>query len=82
MPDDPQDSDDSGMDQTDDEEDSADTDPCPSCGQPVYEDAEVCPKCGQYISRDEYSSKKPLWIVVTAGVCVAVILIVWVLLRQ
>jgi len=80
MLDDPQDPDDSDIDRTDSDE-FADTEPCPSCGKPVYEDAERCPKCGQYISRDEIPSKRPLWIIVTTGVCVAVILIVWVLLR-
>jgi predicted nucleic acid-binding Zn ribbon protein len=62
--------------------DFADTEPCPSCGHPVYEDAEICPKCGQYISQEDSTSRKPLWIIVTAGLCVAVILIVWVLLRM
>jgi predicted nucleic acid-binding Zn ribbon protein len=78
MQDDPQDPDDSDID--DDGEDFATTEPCPSCGNPVYEDAEICPKCGQYISQED--STKPLWIIVTTGVCVAVILIVWVLLRM
>jgi predicted nucleic acid-binding Zn ribbon protein len=79
--DDPQDPDDSDID-PDDGEDFATTEPCPSCGEPVYEDAEICPKCGQYISQQNSTSRKPLWIVVTTGICVAIILIVWVLLRQ
>ena len=82
MQDDPQDPDDSDLDENADDEDSADTRPCPSCGNPVYADAEQCPKCGQYISRDDFPSKKPLWIILTAGVCVAVILIVWVLMSR
>jgi predicted nucleic acid-binding Zn ribbon protein len=81
MLDDPPDLDDSDMDQNDDDEDFADTGPCPSCGKPVYEDADVCPNCGHYITQDEFASRKPLWIILTAGICVAVILIVWVLLR-
>jgi len=82
MRDDPQDPDDSDLDENDDDEDSADTRPCPSCGHPVYADAEQCPKCGQYISRQDFNSKKPLWIILTAGVCIAAILIVWVLMSR
>jgi predicted nucleic acid-binding Zn ribbon protein len=62
-------------------DDFADTAPCPSCSAPVYEDAEICPKCGQYISHEDSALRKPLWIIVTAGLCIAVILVVWVLLR-
>ncbi len=80
MLEDPQDSDDSDID-NDDGEDFAITEPCPSCGHPIYEDAEICPKCGQYQSLEDSTSKKPLWIILTAGLCVAVILVVWVLLR-
>jgi predicted nucleic acid-binding Zn ribbon protein len=68
--------------ENDGDEDSVDTESCPSCGAPVYEDAEICPKCGQDISQEDSTSRKPLWIIVTTGVCVAVILIVWVLLRM
>ena len=82
MEDDPQDPEDFDIDEDDGDEDFADTEPCPSCGTFVYDDAEICPKCGQYISSHDFSSKKPLWIIVTAAVCVAAILIVWVLLRQ
>jgi predicted nucleic acid-binding Zn ribbon protein len=74
--------DDNDLDQDNVDDSPADTEPCPFCGKPVYEDAEVCPKCGQYISQEASSPKKPLWIILTVGVCVAVILIVWVLLRM
>jgi predicted nucleic acid-binding Zn ribbon protein len=80
MMDDPEEPDDFDIDH-DGDEDSATTEPCPSCGGSVYEDAEICPKCGQYISQQDSTSRKPLWIIVTTGVCVAVILVVWVLLR-
>jgi len=79
MQDDLDDPDDTDMNETDGDENSDDTNPCPSCGALVYEDAEQCPKCGHYISRDDLSSKKPLWIIITACICLALILIVWVL---
>jgi predicted nucleic acid-binding Zn ribbon protein len=63
-------------------EDFASSEPCPSCGKPIYEDTEICPRCGHYISQEDSTSRKPLWIILTAGVCIAVILIVWVLLRM
>jgi predicted nucleic acid-binding Zn ribbon protein len=78
VPDDPQDPDNSDMDQ-DEGDEFAETEQCPLCGEPVYEQAEVCPNCGQYISEEDSSPRKPLWIVMSVGICVAVILIVWVL---
>ena len=78
MPDDSHDPDTSDMDQ-DEGDEFAETEQCPLCGEPVYEQAEVCPNCGQYISEEDSSPRKPLWIVMSVGICVAVILIVWVL---
>lgn len=47
-----------------------DTDPCPHCGQEVYEDAERCPHCGNYITdEDAPPSRKPWWIVLCALLC-------------
>jgi uncharacterized protein (DUF983 family) len=59
------------------DDDDDETQACPECGERVYEDAERCPHCGNYIS-PESSSRKPLWIVVTAIVCVLLIWFVWV----
>lgn len=45
------------------EEDSANwTEPCPNCGEMVYEDSPRCPACGDYIvHRRGPFSGKPLW---------------------
>ncbi len=61
----------------DDEDDFGDdeggeTVPCPYCGADVYEDAERCPSCGKYISREDAPSRVPLWIKLTALVCIVV----------
>ena len=54
----------------DDEDDE--TVPCPYCGAAVYEDAERCPRCENYISREDAPSRLPLWVKLTALVCLAV----------
>jgi len=69
------------MDQ-DEGDEFAEIEQCPLCGEPVYEQAEVCPNCGQYISEEYPSPRKRLRIVISVGICVAVILIVWVLKSQ
>ncbi len=60
----------------DDEDDFADdaseTVPCPYCGADVYEEAERCPACGKYISREDAPSGVPLWMKLTALICIAV----------
>ncbi len=51
-----------------------DTVPCPYCGDDIYDDAEVCPHCGSYIIPDEKSTGRPVWIVWTALILLALIL--------
>jgi endogenous inhibitor of DNA gyrase (YacG/DUF329 family) len=55
-----------------DESDDSETVPCPYCAADVYEDAERCPSCGKYISREDAPSRVPLWVKLTALVCLAV----------
>lgn len=49
-----------------DEEDTVD---CPYCGAAIYDDAVRCPRCENYISREDAPSRPPVWIVVTAVIC-------------
>lgn len=55
-----------------DDEDN-DTITCPYCGEAVYEDAVRCPKCENYLSREDAPTRTPLWIVVTAVVCLVIV---------
>ncbi len=56
------------------DDDGDDTVPCPYYGAAVYEDAERCPRCENYISREDTPSGVPLWIKLTALVCIVVAL--------
>jgi len=58
-------------------DDDDQTQACPECGEMVYGDAERCPHCGNYISPDS-PSRKPLWIIVGAIVCLLLIFCFWV----
>ena len=59
--------------------DDNDTVPCPACGAEIYDDAERCPECGHYLSREDAPrSKKLLWIIAGAIVCLVIVLL-WVL---
>jgi predicted nucleic acid-binding Zn ribbon protein len=60
--------------------DDDDTVECPYCGAAIYEDAVRCPRCENYLSREDAPSRKPLWIVVTAVICLFVV-IAWILGR-
>jgi predicted nucleic acid-binding Zn ribbon protein len=61
----------------DDDADS-NTEPCPNCGKPVYDGAAICSRCGFYLSNTlGASERKPTWIIVTAIVCIAIVLFVW-----
>ena len=65
-----------------DAEDDGDDDlvPCPYCGKLVYDGAEVCPYCKSYLSaEDAPPSRKPVWLTVGVLVCIALVLLVWVL---
>lgn len=61
------------------DDDSVDTEPCPFCHKPVYEQAEVCPHCRHYLSAEEIHTRKPLWFIITAIVCLLLIVLLWVL---
>lgn len=53
--------------------------PCPACGAEIYDDAERCPECGLYLTReDQPRSTAPVWIVVTAVLCLMIVAL-WVL---
>lgn len=54
------------------EEDDDGTAPCSHCGKDKYEESERCPYCGNYDSREDSPSRPPLWIVVTAILCLLV----------
>ena len=56
-----------------DDSDDPGTIPCPHCRREVDEDAQRCPYCERYLSDEEaVSYRKPLWIVITAIVCLCV----------
>lgn len=66
----------------DDEADSGDdldcaddepTVPCPYCKEEILEDSPYCPHCEQYISEEGHGGpRKPLWIFVTALICLGI----------
>ena len=57
-----------------------DTVPCPYCGREVYESAERCPHCGSYVSdEDAPRRRRPWWLVAGVVLCLAIVLLAWVL---
>ena len=63
----------------DDQEDHGDdsdvepTVPCPYCRRDILEDSPRCPYCERYISDEDHAGpKKPLWVIVTAVVCLII----------
>jgi predicted nucleic acid-binding Zn ribbon protein len=71
-------------DEWDDDDDYADdawsqaeqaVEPCPYCGEDVWEEAQRCPHCGNYLSAEEARRPmQPLWVVVTAVALLATML--------
>jgi len=62
-----------GDDLDDDDEES--TVPCPHCGAAIYEDSPRCPACERYLSAEDHArSGRPLWVYVTAVVCLGMAL--------
>jgi hypothetical protein len=58
-----------GVEEAPDDDDEP-TVPCPFCKREIYEDSLRCPYCEQYISdEDAPPSRKPLWIIVGALLC-------------
>lgn len=79
----PDDDDDESDDAWDDDSPSGDdsddgdepTVPCPYCGHEILEDAPRCPACERYLSlEDSPAPRKPLWVIVTALVCLAAVI--------
>ena len=61
-------------DDVDDDEEEP-TIPCPYCGEEMLEDAPQCGHCGNYISAEDHPGpKKPTWIILTAIVCLVMML--------
>jgi hypothetical protein len=52
---------------------------CPYCRDPVYEAAERCPSCGSYLSTEDAPCRNPWWLVAGVVLCLAIIVLVWVL---
>ena len=49
--------------------------PCPHCGHEILEDAPWCPSCERYVSLEDTAvPRKPLWVIVTALVCLAAVI--------
>ena len=60
-----------GLDDPDDEP----TVPCPYCRRDILEDSPRCPYCERYISEEDHAAaSKPLWVIATALVCLAIAL--------
>ena len=60
------------LDNDDDGDDDAATVACPFCGHEIFEDSPRCPSCGKYLSADDFARRsQPLWVFVTALVCLA-----------
>jgi hypothetical protein len=53
--------------------------PCPYCGEEMLEESPQCPACGNYISSEDLpTTSQPLWVVLTAIVCL-ILALGWVL---
>jgi hypothetical protein len=47
--------------------------PCPYCKEEILEDLPRCPYCERYISEEDHPGQnKPLWVTVTALICLGV----------
>lgn len=59
----------------DDDDGDDDVLSCPACGADMYADSPRCPRCGEYVSATEaWSSGRPVWVIVTACLCLAMAL--------
>jgi hypothetical protein len=63
-----------------DGDDSEDADagltiPCPYCTCEMFEDSPFCPRCQRYISAEDHpGAGRPLWVTLTALICLGVAL--------
>lgn len=61
-----------------DDSDDLDDEPtvlCPYCRHEILEDSPRCPYCERYISAEDHAGPgKPLWVIATALVCLAIAL--------
>lgn len=56
-----------------DEDDDGPTVPCPFCRREILEDTPRCPHCERYLSPEDFARRsKPLWVMITAAVCLAI----------
>lgn len=61
---------DADFDNGDDDSDDEVTVPCPFCKRQILEDTPRCPYCEHYLSEQDFArGSKPLWVIVTAVVC-------------
>jgi hypothetical protein len=49
---------------------------CPHCHEMIFDESERCPACGKYLSAEDAPVRKPLWIVITALICL-VVAVLW-----
>jgi len=48
---------------------------CPECRREILEDTPRCPWCGRYVSATDHTGhERPLWVLATALVCLAMAL--------
>ena len=62
----------------DESEDDDPTVACPHCRRLIYDDAERCPECGKYLSREDTPWRRPWWLLLGVGLCLAVV-VFWVI---
>jgi len=73
--DDDDDDDDVEWDDGGDGSDDEPTVPCPYCSREILEDSPRCPHCERYLSTEDTPPRRqPLWVIVTALVCLATVL--------
>jgi hypothetical protein len=64
-----------------DSHDEPDLDVCPHCRKMITEDAERCPHCGMFISIEDAPLSQPAWILITAILLLALVLVGWMFWR-
>lgn len=56
-----------------DDDDDEPTVPCPFCRREILADTPRCPHCERYLSEEDFARRsKPLWVMITAAVCLAI----------